>query len=153
MYNLNVCHWYKLLCIDFPELEKVLITEGSFYCNVFSQIQNQTVYRFNKNIKTLEFASNMCNAVDMSELDLSKYPSLESLFIGDNSFNYVSNITISNNNNLRTISVGENSFTNFQNSYGNTTEKSLTIRNCSLLHTISFGRYSFSDFNHFTLER
>lgn len=125
--------------------------EGDFYCKMFSQLPQKSAFKLNKHIKSLIISSNSCNAVNMDELDLSKYPSLEHVFIGDNSYSYVSNITISDNDNLQSIEIGKNSFTQFKNGFGMDKNKYLSIRNCTLLQKLVIGQYSFSDFASFSV--
>ena len=52
-----------------------------------------------------------CNDTDYIEFDFSRFVTLQSLSIGDDSFSYVQTFKIDGLNRLKSIKIGKNSFT------------------------------------------
>ena len=107
----------------------------------------------NMRIKHLKLSDN-CVLVDW---DVSWLLNLESIEIGDYSFESVKTFKIDGLNRLKTIKIGNNSFTqvkqaDWKNSWSdarnraNNQSKSFHILNCESLESIQIGEYSFSDF-------
>ena len=77
---------------------------------------------------------------------VSLFCNLESIEIGNDSFESVKTFIIDGLSRLKTIKIGKNSFTQKKNSNGNDKLKSFHILNCESLILIQIGEYSFSDF-------
>ena len=78
--------------------------------------------------------------------ELSNYPNLKRIEIGDNCFVNVKTVRINRLNQLVSLKIGKNSFTQKKHSWGNDESKSFHILNCESLESIQIGEYSFSDF-------
>ena len=96
----------------------------------------------NIGMKHLNLTDN-CVLVDW---DVSWLLNLESIEIGDDSFESVQTFRIDGLNRLKTIKIGMNSFTQKRYWYGNDSSKSFHILNCESLESIQIGGYSFSDY-------
>ena len=83
----------------------------------------------------------------MTVLDLSKYPKLKSVTIGDESFMYVNEVIITGLNELESVVIGENSFTMMKDSFGNNSTRSFHLKNCPVLKELKIGNYTFSDYS------
>ena len=83
----------------------------------------------------------------MTVLDLSKYPKLKSVTIGDNCFMYTNEVIITGLNELESVVIGENSFTMMKDSFGNNSTRSFHLKNCPKLKSLKIGDYSFSDYS------
>lgn len=82
----------------------------------------------------------------LKEWDVSWLMKLESIEIGDDSFEGVKILKIEGLNKLKSLRIGNNSFTEHRNDYGNDKTKSFHIVNCESLEWIKIGKFSFSDF-------
>ena len=82
----------------------------------------------------------------LKEWDVSWLRKLESIEIGDDSFEGVKILKIEGLNKLKSLKIGNNSFTEHRNDYGNDNTKSFHIVNCESLEWINIGKFSFSDF-------
>ena len=80
----------------------------------------------------------------VTTFELSNYPNLKRIEIGNNCFVKVKSFQIDGLNRLKTIKIAHNSFT--QKKYGNDASKSFHILNCESLESIQIGESSFSDF-------
>ena len=96
---------------------------------------------------SLSISSNKCNEESVTVLDLSKYPKLKSVTIGDNSFMYTNEVIISGLNELESVVIGENSFTMMKDSFGSNSTRSFHLKNCPVLKELRIGNYSFSDYS------
>ena len=96
---------------------------------------------------SLSISSNKCNEESVTVLDLSKYPKLKSVTIGDNCFMYTNEVIISGLNELESVVIGENSFTMMKDSFSNNSTRSFHLKNCPVLKELKIGDYSFSDYS------
>ena len=101
---------------------------------------------------SLSISSNKCNEESVTVLDLSKYPKLKSVTIGDNSFMYTNEVIISGLNELESVVIGENSFTMMKDSFGSNSTRSFHLKNCPVLKELKIGDYSFSDYSVIEIE-
>ena len=92
----------------------------------------------------------VCN--DVTELDLSKYPLLRNVTIGDECFMNVNVFNITGLSELESVEIGENSFTRHKNDYGNNPDRHFHLKNCPKLKSLKMGRYSFSDYKVIEIE-
>ena len=95
--------------------------------------------------------SNKCNEESVTVLDLSKYPKLKSVTIGDNCFMYTNEVIITGLNELKSVVIGENSFTMMKDSFGNNSTRSFHLKNCPVLKELRIGDYSFSDYGSYEI--
>ena len=99
------------------------------------------------NVTSIHLPNQMCNELDYTIFNFSRFNILEELIIGDECFMYVNEFRIDELNKLKSLVIGMNSFTERKNSYGNDESRSFIISNCDELKSIEIGRYSFSDYS------
>ena len=93
------------------------------------------------------FNNGVGNDPSFTVLDLSKFESVRSVVIGDESFMYVSEFNITGFSELESVEIGMNSFTKEKNSSGNDPNRHFYLKNCPKLKSLKMGRYSFSDYS------
>ena len=98
----------------------------------------------------LVISNGKCN--DVTELDLTKYPLLRNVTIGDECFENVNELRLIGLNELESVEIGMNSFTQYENSYGNDPNRHFYLKNCPKLKSLKMGRYSFSDYTVIEIE-
>ena len=104
------------------------------------------------NITSIVIDNNKCNEESVTVLDLSKYPKLKSVTIGDESFMYVNEVIITGLNELESVVIGENSFTKNKNYNGNDPNRHFYLKNCPKLKSLKIGIDSFSDYSVIEIE-
>ena len=116
---------------------KAVVFERVEYVECWS---NETVWN---DIESLVIPSNMCNDENVTALDLSKYPKLKNVTIGNDSFMYVGNVTITGLKKLVSVVIGNYSFTT-QRYYSNSgPNRHFYLKNCPKLRELRIGRHSF----------
>ena len=103
-------------------------------------------------IESLSILSNTCNEESVIELDLSKYPKLKSVTIGDECFMYVDEVKMIGLSELESVEIGTNSFTKKKNGSKNDPNRHFYLKNCPKLKSLNVGRYSFSDYTVIEIE-
>ena len=93
-----------------------------------------------------------CPFDSVTAFDLSVYPRLKSVTIGDYGFEYVNVLNITGLNELESVVIGKNSFTKKKDSYGNDPNRHFYLKNCPKLKSLKMGRYSFSDYTVIEIE-
>ena len=93
-----------------------------------------------------------CPFDSVTAFDLSVYPRLKSVTIGDYGFEYVNVFNITGLNELESVEIGKNSFTKKKDSYGNDPNRHFYVKNCPKLKSLKMGRYSFSDYTVIEIE-
>ena len=88
----------------------------------------------------------LCNDIDYTIFDFSRFTLIETLEIGNESFSSVKTFKMDGLNQLKSLKIGKKSFTQNKNSCGDDESKSFHILNCESLESIEIGEYSFSDF-------
>ena len=94
----------------------------------------------------LWIGSSVCPFENVTALDLSKYPNLRSVTIGDESFMYVEEVKLIGLSELESVVIGMNSFTKEKNRYSNDPNRHFYLKNCPKLKSLKMGRFSFSDY-------
>ena len=92
-----------------------------------------------------------CNEDDVTSLDLSAYPELKSISIGDDSFSNVDVLHIEGMNKLETLTIGKNSFTKDSLDTPNYDRK-FYLKDCPMLKNVAIGTNSFSDYTYSSVE-
>ena len=100
-----------------------------------------------KGMTELIVPSNRCNSEDMNTLDLSLFPQLKSIEIGDDCFENVDEVKLIGLSQLERVVIGMNSFTKEKNSVGNDPNRHFYLKNCERLRELKMGRYSFNDYS------
>ena len=97
-------------------------------------------------VESLFILSNTCNEESVIELDLSKYPKLKSVTIGDECFEYVDEVKLIGLSELESVEIGMNSFTKKKNSTKNDPNRHFYLKNCPKLKSLKIGSLSFADY-------
>ena len=90
-------------------------------------------------ITELVIGSYKCNAGSVTVFDLSKYPKLKSVTIGDGSFKYVNEVKMIGLSALESVEIGNDCFKNDNN----LPNSNFHLKNCPKLKSLKIGRYSF----------
>ena len=98
------------------------------------------------------FNNGVGNDPSFTVLDLSRFESVRSVMIGDESFMYVSEFNITGFSELQSVVIGEKSFTKKKDSYSQDANRHFYLKNCPKLRSLSMGRYSFSDYKVIEIE-
>ena len=93
-----------------------------------------------------------CPFDSVTAFDLSVYPRLKSVTIGDYGFEYVNVFNITGLSELESVEIGMNSFTKKKNGYGSDPNRHFYLKNCPKLKSLKMGRYSFSDYTVIEIE-
>ena len=110
---------------------------------------NETVWN---DIESLVIPDRVCNEESVTALDLSKYPKLKSVTIGDESFMKVKKVKMVRLNELQNVEIGLNSFTNNTDWGGNDPNRHFYLKNCPKLESLRIGSYSFFDYSVIEIE-
>ena len=100
----------------------------------------------NSSITSIVLPDWTCNDVDYTIFDFSRFTLLESIEIGNDSFESVKTFQINGLNRLKCLKIGKRSFAQKKNGFGDDESKSFHILNCKSLESIQIGQFSFSDF-------
>ena len=105
-------------------------------------------------VESLSILSNTCNEESVIELDLSKYPKLKSVTIGDECFMYVDEVKLIGLSELESVEIGMNSFTHDNSESEETPDPigSFFVKNCPKLKSLKIGKDSFSDYTVIEIE-
>ena len=104
------------------------------------------VLRGSDELRDLVIGGYACPFENVTVFDLSVYPKLETLRIGDSCFGNVNKLKLIGLSELESVEIGMNSFTKKKNSYGNDPNRHFYLKNCPKLKSLKMGRYSFSDY-------
>ena len=103
-----------------------------------------------KDIKELVVPSNRCNSEKMTTLDLSLFPQLKSIEIGDECFENVNEVKLIGLNQLERVVIGKNSFTKIKikNIYPEyNPDRHFYLKDCERVRELKMGYRSFSDYS------
>ena len=130
---------------------------GDFY--PFFNIQTPEMYEYCMSIlrgsdemTDLVIGGYACPFDSVTAFDLSVYPRLKSVTIGDYGFEYVNVFNITGLSELESVEIGMNSFTKKKNDYGSDPNRHFYLKNCPKLKSLKMGRYSFSDYSVIEIE-
>ena len=104
------------------------------------------ILRGSDELRDLVIGGYACPFENVTVFDLSVYPKLETLRIGDYGFEYVSVLKLIGLSELESVEIGKNSFTKHKNSYDYDSNRHFYLKNCPKLKSLKMGRYSFSDY-------
>ena len=111
-----------------------------------------SILRGSDEMTDLVIGGSACPFANVTAFDLSVYPKLKSVTIGDYGFEYVNVLNITGLNELESVVIGKNSFTKKKDSYGNDPNRHFYLKNCPKLKSLKMGRYSFSDYTVIEIE-
>ena len=101
-----------------------------------------------KDMTELVVPSNRCNSDEMNVFDLSEFPQLKSIEIGNECFKYVKEVKLIGLDQLERVVIGMNSFTKEKNhSASINPNHHFYLKNCEGLRELKMGRYSFNDYS------
>ena len=103
-------------------------------------------------ITDLEIGKDVCQFENVTVFDLSKYPKLKTLRIGNSAFEYVNELKLVGLNNLERVTIGENSFKKYRNTPERIPNCFFYVKNCPKLKSLKIGPYSFSDYTVIEIE-
>ena len=97
----------------------------------------------------LVIGNNLCNHPSVTELDLTKYPNLKRITIGDDCFMNVNEVNLIGLNALESVTIGRNSFTQSKGGYPSSQNpnRHFSLKNCPNIRELTIGSGSFSDYS------
>ena len=104
------------------------------------------------NVTSIHLPNRICNDLNYTIFNFSRFTLLKKLIIGSNSFCSVNKFVIDGLNELKSLKIGMNSFTLLKSGdewdydKANDSSRSFHILNCIELESIEIGRFSFSDY-------
>ena len=115
----------------------------------FSHLSKCVGSSITKDITELVVPSNRCNSEKISTLDLSLFPQLKSIEIGDECLMYVKIVKLIGLNQLERVVIGQNSFTKTKNDWPEfiNPDRHFYLKDCERLRELIIGRCSFSDYS------
>ena len=116
-----------------------LFSETTYSCDYIESIPSSNT--------TIILPDWLCNEMNYTTFDFSRFADLEYLEIGSNSFGFVDTFVIDGLKNLTTLKIGENSFTEIKNGAKYNSDKTFHIKNCELLNSVDISYGSFSDYS------
>ena len=117
--------------------------------NTFLQLKLCVGSSITKDMTELVVPSNRCNSRLIKTVDLSLFPQLKSIEIGDECFMHVNEVKLIGLSQLERVMIGENSFTK---NNGNDANRKLYVKNCDELKELKIDPYSFSDYSVIEIE-
>ena len=124
--------------IDVHPLLSQYLSETIYSCDYIESIPSSNT--------TIILPDWLCNEVNYTTFDFSRFADLEYLEIGNDSFSFVETFVIDGMNNLTMLQIGAKSFTHYKDYDYWYPGSSFHIRNCESLESIDIGRNSFSDY-------
>ena len=146
-------NWKWIVSYVIPGLILAIVLYSISISFIVSKLQPQSTFNhlsecvgssISKDMTELVVPSNRCNNEKMSVFDLSVFPQLKSIEIGNECFMYVNEVKLIGMKMLESVIVGENCFTkkkSDKNAYG------LYVKNCELLRELKIGCYSFTNYS------
>ena len=95
--------------------------------------------RLDNNTESIIVESNCFNEDDLTSLDLSRFTSLKSFIVGDNSFGYVNELIIDGLPELESIKIGISSFYSYDG------DQVFSVKNCPKLRELKIGPSGFDE--------
>ena len=135
-------HSNHLSQLDIGALLFVVPFPSNDYCTSILEGSNEAT--------DLMIGSYVCSFESVTAFDLSIYPKLKTIRIGDNGFDYVEELKLIGMSELESVEIGMNSFT--KEKYGNDPNRHFYLKNCPKLKSLKMGRYSFSDYSVIEIE-
>ena len=130
-----------MCCLSIPLL--VSRVKQQIMINELKECSGTTISRY---ITELVVPSYRCNSEKMNTLDLSLFPQLKSIVIGDDCFMYVKEVKLIGLGRLERVVIGENSFTK-EKSDNDKNASGLYVKSCELLRELKIGNHSFEEYS------
>ena len=153
-------NWKWVVSYVIPGLILAIVLYSISISFIVSKLQQSTVFHLKlcvsfsitENMTELVVPSNRCNSEKMNTLDLSLFPQLKSIVIGDDCFMNVGQLNLNGLSKLETVVIGINSFTRNKNGFGRELNRRFNVTNCNLLKEIRIGIHSISDYSSAVIE-
>ena len=110
------------------------------------------ILRGSDELRDLVIGGYACPFENVTVFDLSVYPKLETLRIGDSCFGNVNKLKLIGLSELESVEIGKSSFTKHKNSYAYDSNRHFYLKNCPKLKSLKMGRFSFSDYSVIEIE-
>ena len=149
-------NWKWIVSYVIPGLILAIVLYSISISFIVSKLQPQSTFNhlsecvgssISKDMTELVVPSNRCNNEKMSVFDLSVFPQLKSIEIGNECFMYVNEVKLIGMDQLERVVIGESSFTKKKNDANNDPSRHFYLKNCERLRELKMGRYSFSDYS------
>ena len=114
--------------------------------NTFLQLKLCVGSSITKDMTELVVPSNRCNSRLIKTVDLSLFPQLKSIEIGDECFMHVNEVKLIGLSQLERVMIGENSFTK-EKSDNDKNASGLYVKSCELLRELKIGNHSFEEYS------
>ena len=131
-----------MCCLSIPLL--VSRVKQQMKINELKECSGNSISKY---ITELIIPSNRCNSEEISAIDLSVFPRLNSVEIGDDCFMNVGQLNLIGLSKLQTVVIGMNSFTKVKNDGGSDPNRHFYLKNCERVRELKMGRFSFSDYS------
>lgn len=103
--------------------------------------------QIDSSVEDIDLDNGICNNPNLPPFNFGRFINLQTIRIGDDSFENMKEFRIQGLPNLKSLIVGENSFTAEKKRHGNDPTRSFHILDCPLLRSINIGKYSFCDYS------
>ena len=148
-------NWKWIVSYVIPGLILAIVLCSVSIPFIVSKLQQSTFFHLKlcvgfsitKGMTELVVPSNRCNSENMSILDLSLFPRLKSIEIGDKCFMYVNKVKLIGLDRLERVVIGVNSFTREKNEFDYDPNRRFYLKNCERLRELKMGRNSFTDYS------
>ena len=111
-----------------------------------------SILRGSDEVTDLVTSGYLCPIESVTSFDLSVYPRLKSVTIGDYGFVHMNELKLIGLSELESVEIGMNCFTQHKNGYGYDPNRHFYLKNCPKLKSLKMGRYSFSDYTVIEIE-
>ena len=102
--------------------------------------------RLDSNTESIIVESNCFNEYDVTSLDLSRFTSLKSFIVGDNSFGFVNELIVDGLSELERIKIGINSFYSYDGDHV------FSVKDCPKLRELKIGPSAFYNWESVEIE-
>lgn len=130
--------------IDCP-FEEIDVAEPLAELLPVDQIVN--LERIDSSVTTIDLENGICNNPNVPPFNFSRFTKLQTIRIGNDSFENMKEFRIQGLQNLISLTIGENSFTAEKKRHGNDPTRSFHVLDCPHLRSIIIGKYSFCDYS------
>ena len=148
-------NWKWIVSYVIPGLILAIVLCSVSIPFIVSKLQQSTFFHLKacvgisvtKGMTKLVVPSNRCNSEKMSVLDLSLFPQLKSIEIGDKCFMYVNEVKLVGLDRLERVVIGMNSFKKYDYDYDYDPTRHFYLKGCERLRELKIGHHSFMDYS------
>ena len=148
-------NWNWIVSYVIPGLILVIVLCSISIPIIVSKLQQNTFLHLKlcvgssitKDMTELVVPSNQCNSRLIKTVDLSEFPQLKSIEIGDECFMYVEEVKLIGLNQLERVVIGKNSFTMSIKNANYDPNRYFYLKNCERLRELKMGYWSFTDYS------